>query len=233
MAQYHIARDGQQLGVYSEQDVHGGLESGQFQAGDLCWTEGMNGWEKVGERFAALSAAAIPANPYAPPAVAELKAASGTTHELASPWIRLGAALLDVVVSFVLVGVPYFFMMHEMGAFDPERMENSEFTPAAMFAAGIMLVMLLILLVVNLYLLTVRGQTLGKMWLGIRIVTHPDAQPPGFVKAFLLRAFVNGIIGTVPFYSLVDVCFIFRKDRRCIHDLIAGTQVVMGQPPKA
>lgn len=237
MAQYHIARDGQQLGVHSEQDVHGGLESGQFQAGDLCWTEGMNGWEKVGERFAALSAAAIPANPYAPPAVTELKAASGTTHELASPWIRLGAALLDGVVGFVLVGVPYFFMMFEIGGFDPEGMENPEFTPAAMFAAGIMGVMLLALLVVNLYLLTVRGQTLGKMWLGIRIVTHPDAQPPGFVKAFLLRAFVNGIIGAVPcvgpIYSLVDVCFIFREDRRCIHDLIAGTQVVMGQPPKA
>ena len=35
-----------------------------------------------------------------------------------------------------------------------------------------------------------------------------------------------------PLFSLVNVCFIFREDRRCIHDLIAGTQVVNGQPPQ-
>lgn len=237
MAQYHIARDGQQLGVHSEQDVRSGLDAGQFQSNDLCWTEGMNGWEKLGDRFASLSMAAIPTNPYAPPVVTDLKAASTSTLELASPWVRLGAAFLDGIVSLVLIGIPYFFLMNEIGGFDPERMENPEFTPTAMIATGVIAIMGLALLIVNLYLLTVRGQTLGKMWLGIRIVTHPDEQPPGFVKAFLLRAFVNGILGAVPcagpIYSLVDVCFIFREDRRCIHDLIAGTQVVVGQPPKA
>lgn len=37
-------------------------------------------------------------------------------------------------------------------------------------------------------------------------------------------------IGSIPFLaalpSLIDVLFIFRKDRRCVHDLIAGTQVM-------
>lgn len=31
-------------------------------------------------------------------------------------------------------------------------------------------------------------------------------------------------------YALVDICFIFREDRRCLHDLLAGTRVVQGQP---
>jgi hypothetical protein len=31
-------------------------------------------------------------------------------------------------------------------------------------------------------------------------------------------------VGT--FLVLVDVLFIFRKDRRCVHDHIAGTRVV-------
>lgn len=41
MSQYHIARDGQQLGVYAEQDIQSGLSSGSFRGTDLCWSEGM------------------------------------------------------------------------------------------------------------------------------------------------------------------------------------------------
>ena len=48
----------------------------------------------------------------------------------------------------------------------------------------------------------------------------------GFVRNVLLRLIANGMIGSIPFYGLVDILFIFRSDRRCIHDLIARTQVV-------
>jgi uncharacterized RDD family membrane protein YckC len=48
----------------------------------------------------------------------------------------------------------------------------------------------------------------------------------GFGPNVLMRVILNGILGFIPFYSLVDVLFIFRDDRRCIHDLIAGTKVV-------
>jgi uncharacterized RDD family membrane protein YckC len=66
----------------------------------------------------------------------------------------------------------------------------------------------------------------------IRIVTYPSGENPGFVKAALVRGFVNALIANfVPFYALVDACFIFREDRRCLHDLIAETTVVGGDPP--
>jgi hypothetical protein len=41
---------------------------------------------------------------------------------------------------------------------------------------------------------------------------------------------VNSVIGNLPcigfFYALADILFIFRDDRRCIHDLIASTTVI-------
>lgn len=241
MSQYHIARDGQQLGVYAEQDIQSGLSSGSFRGTDLCWTEGMGEWAPVSTRFSVESLVAQPApqaegayNPYAAPRANVVPAYTASDVQLASLGKRLGASLLDGLLAVVLLGVPYGFLMAELNGFD--KNPSPEFSSAAMIATGAIAIGALALLVINIVLLTTRGQTPGKMWLGIRIVTHPDNQKPGFVKACLLRAFVNGIIGAVPclgpIYSLVDICFIFREDRRCIHDLIAGTHVIEGNPPK-
>jgi hypothetical protein len=37
----------------------------------------------------------------------------------------------------------------------------------------------------------------------------------------------------VPFYGIIDPCLIFREDNRCVHDLLADTTVIDGQPPGA
>ena len=65
---------------------------------------------------------------------------------------------------------------------------------------------------------------------GTWTLTIHDHAAAGFVRAFLLR-------GTLPFlleqisvlgliFWIVDSCFIFRADQRCLHDLVAGTKVV-------
>ena len=82
---------------------------------------------------------------------------------------------------------------------------------------------------VNSYWLIKYGQTVGKRLLGIRICDfQTDAVPPFWrllvrvaVPSFAARA---GLIGSL--FDLVDILFIFGKNRRCIHDLIAGTRVV-------
>ncbi len=77
-------------------------------------------------------------------------------------------------------------------------------------------------------LLTRDGQTLGKKALKIRIVVYRTGENGGFVPNVLLRTLVNGfLVGVLPPYDIVDVLFVFRSDRRCIHDFLAGTVVVM------
>jgi uncharacterized RDD family membrane protein YckC len=232
---YHLARGGQQTGVFAEEEIRSGLAAGRFQNGDLCWTEGMADWQPVGSKFSApVPSFAMPppvsnVNPYAAPQSQVLSNMPGL--QPASRGTRLGAFLLDVLTGIIGIGIPIgiaiFFMV---------QMENSgsQDVPAGAIAGFVLAGLAFLGLTVwNIVLLSTRGQTLGKKWLGIRIVTFPDGQKPGFVKGFLLRSFVNGLIGQfVPFYGLVDVCFIFREDNRCVHDLLADTTVIEGQPPE-
>ena len=82
----------------------------------------------------------------------------------------------------------------------------------------------------QVWLLTTRGQTLGKKIMGLRIVKTKDMSNGGFVTNVLLRAGVGGVISVVPIVGLIyggaDPLFIFRDDRRCLHDHIAGTCVI-------
>lgn len=78
------------------------------------------------------------------------------------------------------------------------------------------------------------GQTIGKKVAKTRIVTM-KGEKPSMVDLVLKRdAFYTGI-GMIPmvgeYLALADVLLIFRKDRRCIHDWVAGTRVVQVAPP--
>ena len=46
---YHIARAGQQLGTFTEEEVIEGLHSGAILPTDELWTEGMDDWQPVEE----------------------------------------------------------------------------------------------------------------------------------------------------------------------------------------
>jgi uncharacterized RDD family membrane protein YckC len=99
--------------------------------------------------------------------------------------------------------------------------------PGGETVSGVFIVVaILIVFVYQMVLLIKDGQTLGKKALRIRIVKMDTGENGGFVPNVLLRLIVNGLLGIIPLYGLVDILFIFRGDRPCIHDMIAGTQVV-------
>lgn len=225
---YHIARENQQLGQFDEGDVRLKLSTGEFQGTDLCWTEGMPEWKPLGQ-VVGLGSATPPAmtevNPYAPPTVEQSYRPVDryVGAPLATLGQRLGAAMLDGVI--FLVG--YIPLLLGMGL---EGGEGTEVKSGSVLLAGFGGLILLCLIGVNLYFLVKNGQSIGKRISGIRVVDKDADVNPGPLKVIGLRIIVNGLLGIIPFYGFIDVLFIFGQERRCLHDLIAGTRVVQGQP---
>jgi uncharacterized RDD family membrane protein YckC len=157
----------------------------------------------------------MPANPYAPPG-ADLGERVAANEQLAERGTRLGAALLDGLVGGLVPTIAFALSMPR----DPHGRPGS-------LGVAIAVLWWVAVLGYQAYLLTTRGQTLGKRWLGIKLA-RVDGQPIGFGSAVMMRALVGqGILGMIPIYGLVDLLFIFRDDRRCVHDLVAGTKVVV------
>lgn len=105
---------------------------------------------------------------------------------------------------------------------------NQEAIGIALIGLGVILI--IAFAIYQLAILSRDGQTIGQRIMEIRIVKYEDNSNPGVAHAVLLRGFVNGLIGSIPFigpfYSLADPLFIFGEDHRCLHDLIASTKVV-------
>jgi uncharacterized RDD family membrane protein YckC len=235
---HHIARNGQQLGVFAEEEIQPGIVTGRFLPDDLFWTEGMADWQTLSTKCAVpatsstpafSAAAAAPFNPYSAPQANIVTAAMMPQLKLASRGVRLGAAIIDTLIVMFVLMVPVVIGVVLMG--QAEKAGGDDVPVAAISCFVLAGAAMLGLLVWNAVWLTKYGQTIAKRMLKIRVVTFPDGQNAGFVKAFLLRAVVNAIINQfVPLYGIVDACFIFREDQRCLHDLIADTTVVECEP---
>ncbi len=150
------------------------------------------------------------ANLYAAPRAAVIDVDSEA--ELASRFQRLRAAIIDVMI-YVVALLPF-----------------AVFYGKPMLGGSLSALVILGIIGWNGVLLAQRGQTIGKKASGIRIVRTDDSDA-SFSRLFFMRLILTWVMGSVPFigplFSLVNVLFIFREDRRCIHDLICDTKVVV------
>ena len=154
------------------------------------------------------------------PSLADEIALDVDERPLADPWTRLGANFLDglIFLAFLLpVGFVAVLLPLVIGDGDV----------AAPLIGVIAVGAVVAFVVYQLRLLATEGQTLGKRFLKLRIVDADTGTNPGFWRAVGIRSFANALIGGfVPLYGLVDALFIFRTDRKCIHDHLAKTVVV-------
>jgi uncharacterized RDD family membrane protein YckC len=165
----------------------------------------------------------VEANPYQPPSAKLIDESVTTTDvELADRGQRFGASILDAIIGLAF-GIPIMLLL---GTLDYIR--RAQQLPLSVTIASVVLGFVGFVLLHGYYLKK-GGQTIGKKIVGIRIADLDNNIPP-IGKILGLRYLPIQVAALIPIvgfvYPLVDVLFIFRQDRRCIHDLIAGTRVV-------
>ena len=180
-----------------------------------------------------------PYNPYSPPAAGAAYNAPESNYAseqvLADRSTRLGAALLDALLAMACAipgGALLFFQAFNNASSRHGR--ANAFDPTDLIG-GIVLMMALTLplAIYQWYLISKSGQTLGKRWTGIKVVKL-DGSPVDFVSGVVMRNWIVAAMGMIPYVgscvSLVDPLMIFGDERRCLHDLIAGTKVIVAMP---
>lgn len=168
-----------------------------------------------------------PQNPYQSPQ-SSLTAPEPDGEELADRGIRLVAAIIDTVILLVLL-VPVMFV----GGYFEQVMTAAQ-TGEQSFGLQAMwgLIGIVVFFLVQAYPLNASGQTWGKKVMKIKIVDM-DGLQPSLAELLGKRYLFSQGVGLIPclgaIVQLVDVLMIFRDDRRCLHDQIAGTKVVVAR----
>ena len=165
---------------------------------------------------------------YSPPdaelhGAADRSSSIDTDSNMASRWARLGAYLVDTLLLILFFGV----VLYLTGTSWEELGENELTVVDHIYYFFVGLGGYLFL---NGYLLHKQGQTIGKWALGIKIVSFKSNKVLPLWKVFLIRYVPPVTVAMLPFVgivlALVNDLFIFRKDKRCIHDHLAGTKVI-------
>ena len=162
-------------------------------------------------------------NPYTPPTsdiqIAEVEP---ETLVLASRMARFGGSFVDGMISMPMVFI--FTSLH--GGW---QIFFRDYLPDPTHKVIYLASMLGFFWLIQGWFLYSRGQTIGKIAAKTRIVIHDSEETPNFPKILLRYASMQltgflGVFGSL--LSLIDLLFIFGEQRRCVHDLIAGTRVV-------
>ena len=143
-------------------------------------------------------------------------------EDLASRGRRLAAILIDTVIGGL---IPTYLFVY-FGVLDVTNPANN--SPLLML--NLALTSLALYLLLNGYLLHHRGQSIGKRLLGIQIVSATTNKILPLYHVMLFRVLPVSAVVYIPiigqYLPTVDALFIFRKDRRCVHDMICGSKVV-------
>ncbi|MEZ8657249.1 RDD family protein [Vibrio splendidus] len=147
---------------------------------------------------------------------------------LASRWLRFWAVFIDLLIAVVSVMPIYLYTDYFQKIFGTGTADTSDLVAVTTYSW-------LVFLLLNGYLLHKKGQTIGKNIMEIAIVDMKGKQMGLFKilgKRFLPMTIFVYIPLIGPCISILNYLFALRKDRRCLHDLIAGTQVVSVAVPR-
>ncbi|MES2205348.1 MAG: RDD family protein [Pseudomonadota bacterium] len=153
----------------------------------------------------------------------ETTSISTQPYQLATLGQRLLASLIDGFIA----SIPSLFVMGYVG--DLQSLQQGSLNPSLPKIMLYIVSGIFFFILIQGKSLDATGQTIGKKILNIKTVSLNLKKPSLFTllyKRYLPIYLLTGIPVVGAFIAIFDVCSIFRKDRRCLHDLIANTLVV-------
>ena len=251
--QIYLARNNQQAGPYTLEQLNQMLTSQQVLLTDLVWHEGMTEWKALGELTQGkLVYEPIGYNPTTPePAPfqnqnihqVKIEKKAALNNELASIPTRVLAKVIDLLLWLPAAAIPSFFLKAEqfnelseiqqkMQATDSPnqavQLQQQLFTLIPMEAWQAMFVYILIMLGIQAFMLAKSGQSIGKKLTKIKIVDAETGEKVSLMRAFTLRSFIFIILNMLfmPIITIIDHIFALSEKRQTLHDKLAKTKVV-------
>ena len=144
-------------------------------------------------------------------------------YPLATRLDRLLAALID---ELLVMGIYYVLTRNTQYSFVID--ETRTYSYMDMIIVNLILTGIYVFL--NLYLWNKYGQSIGKRLVGLAIVNQNDDRILSLGRLLLYRYLPFWLLIFVPLLGriiiMLDIAFIFRPDKRCIHDHLAQTRVI-------
>ncbi|MEC7121040.1 MAG: RDD family protein [Pseudomonadota bacterium] len=248
--QIYLARNNEQAGPYTLEQVNSMLASGQVVLSDLAWHDGLDNWQPLGQltggrlHYAPNTSTPFSSAPVAQPSTYQHttpvnlnKHAATSEAEIASVGKRILGAVIDNVLTVLAAApiIPHIDLaaleqssgsMADMQALMANVPEQS-----LMLTAGI----LILILIIQAFLIITRGQSIGKILMKTRIVDQQTKVRPGPMNTFVIRTLVTNLAYNLPvvgmFILLADLGMMLFSDQRIsLHDHLAKTLVLDARP---
>lgn len=260
--QIYLARNNQQAGPYTLDQINQMLASQQILLTDLVWHQGMQEWKALGEltqgQFVYQPEGYLPplnANTAIPtqnnqlentnqnPSIQHISVNKKTQNELAPIGRRALAKVIDLLLWLPSLAIlSLFFKQDQLPQLTALQQKMQAATTAeqasqlqsqllhmipieAWQAVGLYI---FVMLIVQAFMISKSGQSIGKRLTNIKIVDAENGQIVNIFRSFTLRSvvfiFLNFIL--FPFITLFDFIFAISKKRQTLHDKLAKTIVI-------
>jgi uncharacterized RDD family membrane protein YckC len=248
--QIYLARNNEQAGPYTLDQLNSMLTADQVVLTDLAWHDGMDTWQPLsqltgGRKYYAPAQMAAPFSS-APPmsnaaATTATLATQGKTNIALAPLATIGQRILGTVIDNVLTLVSMSPLFSHLNLAAMSEQSGSMDGMAALMgnvpdmSLIVTLLLLLGIATAQTVLIIRKGQSIGKLILGTRIVDEQSGLRPNAMNTFVLRSFVVGLLYNLPvigmFILLADFIMMLTSDQRIsLHDKLAKTRVVEARP---
>lgn len=231
--QIYLARNNQQAGPYTVEQLNQMLASQQVLLTDLAWHQGMSEWKALGEltqgQLAYYPADYVAPEPtqdntpfgttYSNPTIQNLEVKRPVQAELASIPSRILAKFIDLLLWIPIAAIPSFFfsadqlsklteiqqkMQEATTSEQATQLQTQLFQLIPSEAWTFMGIYVFVMLVVQAVFIAKSGQSIGKKLAKIKIVDAENNQKVSLLRGFTLRSVIF-IALTFFFFPIISV----------------------------